>query len=149
MFVRSGVKQHKALCRRIKKHWHSSRAETPPPPHYPPTPPSSPLNASCNESLIGSSAQPRRHSHVWQSASVNIELSSKYWIHDWLNNSIWRLWRADAHEAADWITKQRSCASPCSPPALPWQTAGGCLILSWLNSSTQKEPWCFEYNKNL
>lgn len=110
----------------IRKHWHSSRAETPPPS----TPPqSSPLNVSCNESLIGSSPQPRRHSRMRQSASVNIELSSKYWIHDWLNNSIWRLWRADAHEAADWISKQRSCASPCSPPALPWQSAGGCLIL--------------------
>lgn len=146
MFVPSSEATWNTLQANEKALAQFQRAETRlplPPPHYP-SPPSSPLNVSCNESLIASSPQPRRHSHVWHSASVNIELSSKYWIHDWLNKSIWRLWRADAHEAADWITKQRSCASPCSPPALPWQTAGGRLILSWLNSSTQKEPWCFE-----
>ena len=60
--------------------------------HHPLLPPPSSLNVSCNESLIGSSQQRYRPSHACgKSALVNIESSSKYWIHDWLNNSIWRL----------------------------------------------------------
>lgn len=55
-------------------------------------PRTSPLNVSRSESLMGSSPQQYLLSHAsCKNILVNIKLSSKYWILDWLTNSISRL----------------------------------------------------------